>query len=96
MKFFEYEHHLVAGEGPSHNTFYAIYFTMTGLHGLHILGGVIGELVPVGSGRQYVATQKERFITGSSIAGLYWHFVDLVMDLLVPGVVSPVTVNGQR
>ncbi len=32
--------------GPRHNTFTAIYFTLTGLHALHILGGsiVIGYL----------------------------------------------------
>src|SRR4029453_14942797 len=41
VKYFEYSHHLHAGEGPWHNTYYAIYFTITGLHGLHILGGII-------------------------------------------------------
>src|SRR5687767_8488596 len=41
VKYFEYttkfEHHLY----PSTSTFLAIYFTLTGLHGLHVLGGVI-------------------------------------------------------
>jgi heme/copper-type cytochrome/quinol oxidase subunit 3 len=27
--------------GPKHNTFTAIYFTLTGLHALHILGGTL-------------------------------------------------------
>ncbi|MGC4014939.1 MAG: hypothetical protein QM755_10555 [Luteolibacter sp.] len=33
---------------PAWNTYYAIYFTMTGLHGLHVIGGalVLG-LLPV-------------------------------------------------
>ena len=26
---------------PKHNTFFATYFTITGLHGLHVLGGVL-------------------------------------------------------
>src|SRR5215210_6621782 len=41
VKYFEYSHHLHAGEGPWHNTYYAIYFTITGLHGLHIIGGIV-------------------------------------------------------
>src|SRR5258706_12675824 len=41
VKYFEYEHHLSMGEGPWHSTFLAIYFTMTGLHGLHILAGMV-------------------------------------------------------
>src|SRR5258707_7026361 len=36
-KYFEYMDHFARGEGPWHNTFLAIYFTMTGLHGLHII-----------------------------------------------------------
>src|SRR3954453_23017791 len=33
--------HWTRGELPSHSTFLAIYFTLTGLHGLHIIGGMI-------------------------------------------------------
>jgi len=84
VKFFEYEHHLVAGEGPSHNTFYAIYFTLTGLHGLHILGGVIVNSYLWGPGARMWQTQKERFTNRIEIAGLYWHFVDLVWIFLFP------------
>src|SRR5690242_16274249 len=40
-KYFEYADHLRRGEGPWHSTFLAIYVTLTGLHGLHILGGMI-------------------------------------------------------
>src|SRR5881396_4114372 len=40
-KYFEYSDHLAKGEGPWHSTFLAIYFTLTGLHGLHIVGGMI-------------------------------------------------------
>src|SRR5687768_15053871 len=41
VKYFEYSHHLHEGEGPWYNTYYAIYFTITGLHGLHIIGGIV-------------------------------------------------------
>ena len=84
VKFFEYEHHLVAGEGPWHNTYYAIYFTMTGLHGLHIIGGVIVNSYLWGPGAKMWKTQKERFTNRIEIAGLYWHFVDLVWIFLFP------------
>src|SRR5580692_11520245 len=36
-KYFEYAAHFANGEGPAHSTFLAIYFTLTGLHGIHIL-----------------------------------------------------------
>jgi heme/copper-type cytochrome/quinol oxidase subunit 3 len=84
VKFFEYEHHLTAGEGPWHNTFYAIYFTITGLHGLHIVGGIIVNSYLWGPGAKMWQTQKERFTNRIEIAGLYWHFVDLVWIFLFP------------
>jgi heme/copper-type cytochrome/quinol oxidase subunit 3 len=84
VKFFEYEHHLVAGEGPSHNTYYAIYFTMTGLHGLHIIGGVIVNAYLWGPGSKMWSIQPARFTNRIEIAGLYWHFVDLVWIFLFP------------
>src|SRR5581483_5448140 len=47
-KYFEYAAHFATGEGPWHSTFLAVYFTMTGLHGLHIIGGVIVMLYFLG------------------------------------------------
>ncbi len=41
IKYFEYSHHIEVGEIPSKSTFFAIYFTMTGLHMLHVIGGMI-------------------------------------------------------
>ena len=40
IKYFEYSGKFAHDIYPSSNTFMAIYFTLTGLHGLHILGGV--------------------------------------------------------
>ena len=84
VKYFEYEHHLIAGEGPSHSTFLAIYFTMTGLHGLHILGGIIVNGYLWGPGTKMWNTEPARFTNRIEIAGLYWHFVDLVWIFLFP------------
>lgn len=84
VKYFEYAHHLDAGEGPSHSTFLAIYFTMTGLHGLHIIGGVVVNAYFWGPGAAMWHTEPERFTNRIEIAGLYWHFVDLVWIFLFP------------
>ena len=84
VKYFEYEHHLSVGEGPWHSTFLAIYFTMTGLHGIHILGGIVVNGYLWGPGAKMWATEPVRFTNRIEIAGLYWHFVDLVWIFLFP------------
>ncbi len=70
--------------GPWHNTFLAIYFTLTGLHALHILGGtfVIGYLW--GPGSKMWKTNREQFTNRIEVSGLFWHFVDLVWIFLFP------------
>ena len=70
--------------GPWHNTYLAIYFTLTGLHALHVLGGalVIGYLW--GPGSRMWRTDPERFTNRVEISGLFWHFVDLVWIFLFP------------
>jgi len=70
--------------GPWHNTYTAIYFTLTGLHALHVIGGalVIGFLW--GPGAKMWKTDPERFTNRIEISGLFWHFVDLVWIFLFP------------
>jgi cytochrome c oxidase subunit III len=70
--------------GPWHNTYLALYFTLTGLHALHILGGsiVIGYLW--GPGRRLWKTNPEQFTNRVEVSGLFWHFVDLVWIFLYP------------
>lgn len=70
--------------GPWHNDYLALYFTLTGLHALHILAGsiVIGYLW--GPGRKLWKTDPERFTNRVEVSGLFWHFVDLVWIFLFP------------
>jgi cytochrome c oxidase subunit 3 len=70
--------------GPWHNDYLALYFTLTGLHALHILGGsiVIGYLW--GPGRKMWKKDPERFTNRIEVSGLFWHFVDLVWIFLFP------------
>ena len=69
---------------PSTNTFLAIYFTLTGLHALHIIGGIIILLYFFGPGFKMSRTEPERFTNRIEVIGLYWHFVDLVWIFLFP------------
>jgi len=83
-KYFEYSDHLTRGEGPWHSTFLAIYFTLTGLHGLHILGGMVVMLYFIGPGAKMWKTNPDQFTNRIEYTGLYWHFVDLVWIFLFP------------
>jgi cytochrome c oxidase subunit III len=74
--------HLIATDGLSIKTslFSATFFILTGFHGCHVFGGVV-----------YLSTLLVRGLAGKitaakyglvEIAGLYWHFVDLVWILI--------------
>jgi cytochrome c oxidase subunit III len=67
---------------PGERLFFGLYYTMTGLHGLHVLAGVsvLGVmllLVAKGSVHRGAAIKLEN-------AGLYWHLVDIVWIFLLP------------
>jgi heme/copper-type cytochrome/quinol oxidase subunit 3 len=83
-KYFEYAEHLGKGEGPWHSTFFAIYFTLTGLHGLHIVGGIVVMLYLAGPGAGLWKKNPEQYANRVEYTGLYWHFVDLVWIFLFP------------
>jgi len=83
-KYFEYKDHFDKGETPAHSTFTAIYFTLTGLHGLHILGGMIVMLYFIGPGAKLWTKNPDQFANRIEFTGLYWHFVDLVWIFLFP------------
>jgi cytochrome c oxidase subunit 3 len=70
--------------GPWHNTYTAIYFTLTGLHALHVIGGAIVIGFLWGPGSKLWKTDHERFTNRIEISGLFWHFVDLVWIFLFP------------
>jgi heme/copper-type cytochrome/quinol oxidase subunit 3 len=83
-KGFEYHHEFVEGRSPATNNFMGLYFTMTGLHALHIIGGIIVFLYLAGPGAKMWHTDRNRYTNRIEIAGLYWHFVDLVWIFLFP------------
>ena len=84
VKYFEYTAKFDHGLYPSTSTFLAIYFTMTGLHGLHVIGGIGVNGYLLGPGSKLWDTHPEQFTSRVECAGLYWHFVDLVWIFLFP------------
>ena len=84
VKYFEYSHKFHTGHFPSKNNFLAIYFTLTGLHGLHVIGGMVVNGYLWGPGAKLFHSHASRFANRVEIAGLYWHFVDLVWIFLFP------------
>lgn len=95
VKFFEYrakfEHGMLPGiyfssdhyfRGSAPSLFFGIYFLMTGLHGLHVVAGMIAII--------WVTTRtvrgdfSSRYYTPVELTGLYWHLVDLIWIYLFP------------
>ena len=67
---------------PGEQVFYGLYFTMTGLHGLHVVAGlsVLGVLTWwVAKGKLH----KDRYVHLEN-GGLYWHLVDVIWIFLLP------------
>lgn len=62
--------------------FFGIYFCMTGLHGLHVVGGMV-MLIWLLWGAFKGRYHKDYF-TPVDLGGLYWHLVDLVWIYLFP------------
>ena len=69
---------------PKHNTYTAVYFTLTGLHALHILGGTVVISYLWLFGAKLWRKDPERFTNRVEVSGLFWHFVDLVWIFLFP------------
>jgi len=91
-KYFEwgakFEHGIYPGsaelaEGPHGLTiFYGLYYTITGLHGLHVIIGLVLLSVCstlIWTGR--IHQSKDIFLENS---GLYWHLVDLIWIFIFP------------
>lgn len=74
----------VSNHGPQYGTYYAIYFTMTGLHGLHVIGGAIVLTYFLLFGKKLFLKNPEHMANRVEVGGLFWHFVDLVWIFLFP------------
>ena len=82
VKYFEWTSKFEHGIYPSTHIFYGLYFTMTGIHAVHVLVG-LGAMVWL-----WKLAKEERFsplyYTPVEVTGLYWHLVDVVWIYLYP------------
>jgi cytochrome c oxidase subunit 3/cytochrome o ubiquinol oxidase subunit 3 len=76
LKGSEYSHLFNEGVTPSANIFGSAYFLTTGLHAAHVIVGIIWILAVAAKALRggFAATNY----LPVELAGLYWHFVDLV------------------
>jgi cytochrome c oxidase subunit 3 len=94
IKYFEYSHKFHLGqlpgkyytftglEGANPHVFFSIYFSMTALHGFHVLVGmglIAWMMVKTVKGRI-----SDQYYTPLEMTGLYWHLVDLIWIFLFP------------
>jgi len=90
----KFEEHHIPGQAAFHlegvsqdqqghaQLFFSLYFAMTGLHALHmVIGvGILSFLILEARKGIYTAT----YYTPVDVAGLYWHFVDIIWIFLFP------------
>ena len=94
IKYFEYSHKIELGqlpgnlytftgvEGTNPHIFFSIYFAMTGLHGIHVL---LGMLTIIWVLRRTIKDNfSSEYYTPLEMTGLYWHLVDIIWIFLFP------------
>lgn len=86
----KFEHHLIPGPnfhfpgdiGTHVQLFFSFYFTMTGMHAVHMIIGegiMLWLLINAAKGRYH-----KDYYNPVEVVGLYWHFVDIVWIFLFP------------
>ena len=90
----KFEEHHIPGQAAFHlagvlpqeqghaQLFFSIYFAMTGLHALHMVIGVGILLTLIAQARK--GKFSASYYTPVDVAGLYWHFVDIIWIFLFP------------
>jgi cytochrome c oxidase subunit 3 len=94
FKAVEYTHHFQEGQLPGRfytfegvhaagaPIFFALYFLITGLHGIHVVIGMT-VLIVIGT-RAYLGYYSPAYHVPVELAGLYWHLVDLIWIFVFP------------
>ncbi len=73
---FEFSHFAQEGLTIQQNLFGTTFFTLTGTHGIHVTVGVLILLSILIT--SYVRPMTAKDAVYLEVAGLYWHFVDIV------------------
>lgn len=81
IKALEYTGEIREGFTPAAGIFWSFYYGMTGLHALHVLAGIVVNLILFVAALSDTLRPSEHRV---ELAGLYWHFVDIVWIFLFP------------
>ncbi len=82
LKGVEWAGELGRGLRPADSNFLGLYFLLTGLHALHVLGGVLASGWLLSTAASAMRRDPALFVTRVRVAGLYWHFVDAIWIVL--------------
>lgn len=78
VKGFEWTSEIQAGFTISSSTFWSFYYTAAGIHASHVLAGAIVMVFVARDAAQ------NRELHRVELAGIYWHFVDVIWIFLFP------------
>jgi cytochrome c oxidase subunit 3 len=82
IKYVEWTTDFSEGLYPATNLFFGLYFMMTGLHGLHVIFGMLVMIWLLV--RAQHGNFSAEYNAPVEVTGLYWHFVDIVWIYLFP------------
>ena len=80
IKLHEYRTKIDAGISMVSNDFFTWYFAITGLHFLHVVGGLVALAIVWRGSR----VRSDRPLKSPESVGLFWHMVDLLWVMLFP------------
>lgn len=75
MEINEFRNLILEGNGPSRSAFLSGFFTLVGMHGLHVAAGLVWMLLNIS---ELLCKGLSRSITSLSCLSLFWHFLDIV------------------
>ena len=78
VKSYEWWYEISHGYTITSNGFWAFYYTAAGLHALHVIAGAI--VMGIVAWDAFFGRELQRV----ELAGIYWHFVDVVWIFLFP------------
>ena len=78
VKAFEWTHEIGLGYTITRSGFWSFYYTAAGLHGLHVIAGMVIMLIVAQTAKRNLELHRVELI------GIYWHFVDVVWIFLFP------------
>lgn len=82
IKGVDYSHKFSQGLYPATNTYLAVFFTLTAVHALHVIGGIVVNMYLWLTGRKLWELDPGRMLSRVSAAAMYWNFVDAVWMVL--------------